>query len=221
IRVEVADTGIGLSEEQQKRLFHSFQQAESSTARKFGGTGLGLAISKRIVEMMGGKIWIESETDKGATFSFTIQAERGDASEIQSAQSRTEDAADFSGRRVLLAEDVDINREIVLTLLEPTGIHIECAKNGVEAVKMFQDAPTGYEMIFMDVQMPEMDGLEATRRIRAMDAPEAKKIPIVAMTANVFREDVEKCLAAGMDDHIGKPLNLQEVKEKLRKFLPS
>jgi CheY-like chemotaxis protein len=126
----------------------------------------------------------------------------------------------FEGRRVLLAEDVEINREIVLTLLEPTALAIDCAENGAEALDLYCRTPERYDMIFMDVQMPEMDGYEATRRIRALDAPGAKEIPIVAMTANVFREDIEKCLAAGMNDHLGKPLVYEEMLEKLRKYLP-
>jgi CheY-like chemotaxis protein len=351
----VADTGIGISGDQQERLFTSFQQAESSTSRKFGGTGLGLAISKRIVELMGGRIWIESELGKGASFFFTAQVERGAEerrglldpgvnrknirilavddqpeireyftevvqglgfvcdtagsgkeacalveqgggydlyfvdwkmpgmdgielsrriksqgpgnpvvvmisaavwsmieSEAKSAgvdkfllkplfpsaiadcineclgldglaadDDKQEETDDFSGYCVLLAEDVEINREIVLTLLEPTKLVIDSAETGVEAVRLYSEDPERYAMIFMDVQMPEMDGYEATRRIRAFHAPRAGEIPIVAMTANVFREDIEKCLEAGMNDHIGKPLDLGEVMEKLRKYLPN
>ncbi|MCL2796544.1 MAG: ATP-binding protein [Firmicutes bacterium] len=138
----------------------------------------------------------------------------------QSADHADEAAIDsYSGRHLLLAEDVDINREIVLTLLEPTQLQIDCAENGCEAVRLFSESPEKYEMIFMDVQMPEMDGYEATRRIRALDAERAKTIPIVAMTANVFREDVENCLAAGMNGHIGKPLNFSEVLVALQKYL--
>jgi CheY-like chemotaxis protein len=133
----------------------------------------------------------------------------------------------FAGRHILLVEDVEINREIVLALLEPTAIAIDCAENGVEAVKMFSMSPDSYDMIFMDVQMPEMDGYEATRHIREMEketlrknpAAPAKPIPIIAMTANVFREDVEKCLAAGMNAHVGKPLNFEEVLAALRTYL--
>jgi len=354
IQIDVTDTGIGISQEQKSRLFQSFEQAESSTSRKFGGTGLGLAISKRIVEMMGGQIWIESELGQGSTFSFTIQAKCGTAEnhglldpninwenmrvlviddsldireyfgeilqqfgvifDIASSGeeasrlveengsydiyfvdwkmpgmdgievtrrikegnegksvvimiSATEwavieddaksagvdkflpkplfpssiaDCIDeclgscveqnmevmpsdedgcFEGYCILLAEDVEINQEIVLALLEPTLLTIDCAENGAEAVKMFSDEPDKYDMIFMDVQMPKMDGYEATRRIRALDVPAAKQIPIVAMTANVFREDIEKCLESGMDDHVGKPLDFAEVKNKLAKYL--
>ena len=125
----------------------------------------------------------------------------------------------FEGRIILLAEDVEINREIVISLLEPTFLNIECAENGRHAVRMFEAAPDKYDMIFMDVQMPEMDGYEATRRIRASDAPRAKDIPIVAMTANVFRDDVEKCLSSGMNEHIGKPINIDELIIKLEKYI--
>jgi len=228
IQIAVTDTGIGISPEQQAKLFQSFQQAESSTTRKFGGTGLGLAISKSIVEMMGGKIWIQSETGKGSSFIFTIQAKRGsgdkqaslvsDANQDEQAHTDINDI--FAGRRILLVEDVDINREIVLALLEPTLLEIDTAENGSVAVKKFAAAPEKYDMIFMDLQMPEMDGYEATRRIRALEVPAAKTIPIVAMTANVFREDVESCLEAGMNSHIGKPLNLNETLDKLRAYLP-
>ena len=126
----------------------------------------------------------------------------------------------FAGCRVLLAEDVDINREIVTALLEPTNIVMHCAQNGEEAVSMFRNMPEKYDLILMDLQMPVMDGLEATRMIRALDLPHAREIPIIAMTANVFREDVEKCLAAGMNDHVGKPLDFDEVLGKLKRYLP-
>ena len=121
----------------------------------------------------------------------------------------------------MLAEDVEINREIVQTLLEPTLLKIDCAANGAEAVRLFTEAPDKYDMIFMDVQMPEMDGLEATRFIRSLGFPKAKEIPIVAMTANVFREDIEKCLESGMNSHVGKPLNFEEVLEALNTYLAS
>jgi len=139
--------------------------------------------------------------------------------DISEKQLDNNDAGTFEGRCILLADDVEINREIVVSLLEPTLIKIDCASNGVEAVRMFNEAPDKYDMIFMDVQMPEMDGYEATQRIRVMNNSRAKAIPIVAMTANVFREDIEKCLAAGMNDHIGKPINLAELRQKLDKFI--
>jgi signal transduction histidine kinase/CheY-like chemotaxis protein len=354
LRIEVRDTGIGISKEQQARLFQSFQQAETSTTRRFGGTGLGLVISKRIVEMMGGGLWVKSEPNQGSTFVFTIWAGRGASVPNKKAHAglnwaairalavdddpiilehfeelaakigfacdtaiNSEDAlakiervgayniyfidwkmpgmdgieltrrikadkslssivimisamewnvlaeeaksagvdkflgkpffpsdivdclndclgfeqvvaeqkgspaeqAPFTGCHALLVEDVALNREILLALLKPTGLAIDCAENGVVAVRMFKNAPDRYDIILMDVQMPEMDGYEATRLIRSWDMPKAKQIIIVAMTANVFREDIEKCLASGMNDHIGKPLNLEEVLEKLNKYL--
>ena len=352
IRFEVSDTGIGITPEQKGRLFQSFEQADSGTARKFGGTGLGLSISKRIVEMMGGRIWLESEPDKGSTFIFEINAKRKSAENtnelrcdltlenmrllvVDDSQETLEyfvdmmgkmnidcDIADsgakaceliekngqydvcfidwympgmngieltkkikqrsdsnqtvivmisgqewntiepeargvgvdsflqkpifpstvidclnryvkvpdgvdkkkvmlqniFEGKCILLVEDVRINREIVKAQLAETKVEIDCAVNGVEAVKMFSDAPDKYDIIFMDMQMPEMDGLEATRAIRASDIPTAKTVPIVAMTANVFREDIENCLEAGMNDHIGKPIDLMIVVAKIKQY---
>jgi signal transduction histidine kinase len=225
IRVAVSDTGIGISEEQQKKLFTSFQQAESDTTRKYGGTGLGLAISKSIVEMMGGKIEIKSELGKGSVFTFTVQVRKGSYEEDAPEAGDAKDNGDsditgiFDGNHILLVEDVELNREIVRALLEPTNILIDCAENGAEAVQIFSGAPDKYDLIFMDVQMPEMDGYEATRRIRAMDIPKAQTVPIIAMTANVFREDIEKCEAAGMDSHLGKPLDFEELLNKLRGYL--
>jgi len=222
IQINVSDTGIGISPEQQARLFTSFQQAESNTTRRYGGTGLGLAIAKNIVEMMNGTIWIESELGKGATFAFTFKlkrAERDGTDHQEVTVTQESSIMQFEGRRILLAEDVEINREIVLALLEPTLLTIDCAENGVEAVRIFNDAPDLYDMIFMDVQMPQMDGYEATRRIRELDTPKAKSIPIIAMTANVFREDVEKCLEVGMNDHVGKPLDFDEIIKILHMYI--
>jgi signal transduction histidine kinase len=225
IRVEVSDTGIGISPEQKSRLFRSFVQADSGTSRKFGGTGLGLSISKRIVGLMGGDIWVESELGKGSTFIFTFRAARvpeGDYPSQAPPDARNapgNEAETYEGCRVLLVDDVDVNREIVIELLAPSLLSIDCAENGAEALAMFADSPEKYDAIFMDVHMPEMDGYEATRRIRALSPPQAKTTPIIAMTANVFREDVEKCMESGMNDHIGKPFNIEEVRAKLRKYL--
>ncbi|MDR0301129.1 MAG: transporter substrate-binding domain-containing protein [Treponema sp.] len=222
IEIAIRDNGIGISAEQREHLFDSFQQAETNTVRRFGGTGLGLAISKSIIELMGGRIWFRSEPKKGSVFTFTIQAKKAAQQDevlssppVEYTDTAAELAGLFAGRRILLVEDVEINREIVLALFEPTQLEIDCAENGVEAVRKFSEAPDRYDLIFMDIQMPEMDGYEATRRIRALDLPKAKTIPIIAMTANVFREDIEKCLEAGMNDHAGKPLNLNEIMEKL------
>ncbi|MDR1496113.1 MAG: response regulator, partial [Clostridiales Family XIII bacterium] len=194
---------------------------------KYGGTGLGLAISKRIVDIMSGEISLESEPGKGSVFTVTLPlpaaySAYGPASneeaegEIASADA---EPGEFAGKCLLLAEDVEINREIVMTLLDPSGIEIDCAENGIEALKLFMADPERYDLIFMDMQMPEMDGCEATRRIRAINNPRATSVPIVALTANVFKEDIDRCLAAGMDNHIGKPLTLADITAKLRKYL--
>ncbi|MCL2212050.1 MAG: ATP-binding protein [Treponema sp.] len=220
IEFSITDTGIGISKEQQANLFQPFHQAESSTSREFGGTGLGLSISKNIIEMMGGRIWVKSELGKGATFVFTIKVKP--CTELKPAEPAESGAViegQFKGHTILLVEDMEINREIVQALLEPTQLVIDCAENGEEALKMFLKAPDKYEMIFMDVQMPIMDGYKTTSAIRALNISKAKTIPIVAMTANVFRDDIEKCLDCGMNSHIGKPLNIKEVIDKLRAYL--
>jgi signal transduction histidine kinase/ActR/RegA family two-component response regulator len=247
LQISVEDTGIGITEENKERLFCSFEQAEAGTARKYGGTGLGLSISRNIVELMGGIIEAESEPGKGSKFTFTVLLKRGGSVPITLSdglgkqdiinnnsnctdpdnrvdlksfdlQTSDESLNDFSGYTLLIVDDLEINREIVITLLESTNINIECAENGLQALEMFKKAPEKYDIIFMDIQMPEMDGYEATRRIRAHNVPQAN-IPIVAMTANVFREDVEKCLKAGMNVHIGKPIDFNDVFGVLRKYL--
>jgi len=229
IQVDVKDNGIGISPHQQESIFKSFIQADSSISRKFAGTGLGLSISKNLVESMGGKIWVESELEKGAVFKFTFQVKRS-GSQNSFDQNITSDSDDqaskneidltvYKDKYLLLAEDIDINREILIALLEPYELKIDCAVNGVLALQMFTDAPDKYDIIFMDIQMPEMDGYEATGRIRSSGVSNAESIPIIAMTANVFKEDIERCLEAGMDGHIGKPLEIEKVLEMMEKYL--
>ena len=222
IQIDVTDSGIGVSPQQQAHIFQAFHQAEANTTRKFGGTGLGLSISRNIVELMGGRIWLESELGRGSTFAFTVNMKLGDG-QGQAHETASREMGDaavvFAGKRILLAEDVEINHEIVMALLEPTALTIDCAKNGAQAVHMFSQTPEIYDMIFMDLQMPEMDGLEATRRIRALDIPNAESVPIIAMTANVFREDIQQCLDAGMNSHVGKPLDIDEVLNVLKLHL--
>jgi len=352
--VEVIDNGIGISEEQQARLFSPFGQADGGIARQYGGTGLGLTISKGIVELMGGRIWIESELGKGSKFSFTVRMEVGrglprqelddtidkagarillvenipemrdyfigvlpefgltcdvvdsglralemirqkkddpytvffidwtipdlDSIELAKkikrvtcdskviimisetgwssisknaaafvdsylfkplfpstlihsinksmgaalAQASPQDQSriyDFQDYTILVADDIEINREIILAVLEDTRISIDFAQDGIEALSMFEGDPGRYNLILMDIQMPDMDGYEATRKIRALEGARAKNVPIIAMTANVFREDIERCLQAGMNDHIGKPINTEELLAKLAGYL--
>ena len=222
IQVNVIDSGIGLSQEQQKSLFKAFQQADTNIIRQYGGTGLGLSISKNIIEMMDGIIWVESSPGEGATFAFNIKMRRGTAKNVVKPQEQNkakEAIMTFKDKRILLVEDVEINREIVMALLEPTEVSIVCAENGAEAIRLFYEKPEAYDMIFMDVQMPVLDGLEASRRIRSFKAPHAKKVPIIAMTANVFREDVEMCMNAGMNGHVGKPLDIDAVMKVIKQYL--
>jgi len=230
IRFTVKDNGIGISKEQQKRLFVPFEQADGSISRKFGGTGLGLSISKHIVEMLGGNIRTESEMGKGSSFIFEIPVETPESS-IQSLSSEKDvnevdmqegtDSSNgiFSDRRILLAEDVEINREILFALLEHTGIYIDSAEDGKAALEKFTAAPDSYDLILMDIHMPNMDGYETTTRIRESGLIGADSIPIVAMTANVFREDIERCLSSGMNSHLGKPLDEEEVIAQLKEYL--
>jgi len=224
IEVSVTDTGIGLSPEQQARVFDSFVQAEQSTTRNFGGTGLGLTISKNIIEMMKGRIWVESQLGKGAKFSFSVELAKTDEKDmtyVPELSCQENMKFDFEGFCVLLVEDMEVNREIFLSVLEHTKLKIDCAENGVQAVEMFKASPEKYDLILMDIQMPVMSGYEATRIIRKLGTQRAKEIPIIAMTANVFREDVEKYLACGMNCHIGKPIDIENVMHKLQKHLQS
>jgi signal transduction histidine kinase/DNA-binding response OmpR family regulator/ABC-type amino acid transport substrate-binding protein len=352
IHIAVSDNGIGISPEQQTKLFGVFEQADSGISREFGGTGLGLSISKHIIELMGGRIWIESELGKGSRFIFAVKVERGkksissmlapgikwenmrvlvidddketcdyfqdlfnqiglscniagngfEAGRIIKEQGsfdiyfvdwhmpgmdgieltrkikaydkdhpsavvmissvdwsvirdmaldagvskhlmkplfssaiidcineclgldggeglETDAYGRFAGKKLLVAEDVEINREILISLLEDTGLSIDCAENGIEAVEMVSAAPDKYDVILMDVQMPKMDGLEATRLIRALTTRRLNPLPIIAMTAHVFKSDIEECLKVGMNDHIGKPIDIDVVLKKLHKYL--
>ena len=220
LRFVVTDSGIGISPAHQERIFSPFEQAESGTTRKYGGTGLGLVISKHIVELMGGRIWVESEVGKGSRFIFTVKLRRAER-ESQPVSDNDDKAftddmrGRFAGKKLLLAEDIDINREILIALLEYTGLTIDTAENGKDALDMVRAAPDKYDLIFMDVQMPEMDGLEATRQIRALASSRCKTLPIIAMTANVFQGDIDECLTAGMNGHIGKPFDIAKVLQKL------
>jgi len=218
IRIEVTDTGIGIDEAHLDKVFKPFEQAESSTTRKYGGTGLGLAISKRIVESLGGEINVTSTPGEGSTFTFTIKVEKSTKDDIATPE-YTMLENDFNGYAALLVEDVELNREIVMSLLEPSKLYIDCAENGVEAVRLFEKNPQRYNIILMDLQMPEMDGYEATRTIRALDIGNSATVPIIAMTANVFKDAIDSCISAGMNSHIGKPLDINVVMQTLREYL--
>ena len=214
IRFAITDDGIGISEEQQARLFKPFEQADSSIALRFGGTGLGLSISHNLVQRMGGHISLESALGKGSEFSLELLFVKSELSAQPMEVSA--DEMDFTGIRILLAEDVEINRFIIEELLTPTGLTIEMAVNGCEAVEMFErSAPGYYRLVFMDVQMPEMNGYEATTKIRALPRPDAGEIPIIAMTANAYKEDVERAIDSGMNMHIGKPINVDVLMKTL------
>ena len=212
LRFEVADTGIGIAAEDQGRLFTSFEQADGSMTRKYGGTGLGLAITKRLVQLMGGEIGVVSSTGHGSTFWFTVRlgvtaqaaepaAARADGPDLQ----RLRRVA--AGKRVLVAEDEPVNQEVARALLEQAGFAVDMADDGRQAVELAERR--AYDLILMDVQMPRLNGLDATRAIRALAAH--AQTPILAMTANAFDEDRQVCLAAGMNDHLGKPVDRQRL----------
>jgi signal transduction histidine kinase/CheY-like chemotaxis protein len=222
LRFLVTDSGIGITEEQKAKLFTTFQQAESGTTRQYGGTGLGLALSRQIVELMGGTIWVDSIFGQGSVFGFLVRVRRAQilrGKDFQADRAAALREGEFAGKALLLADDVEINREIVAALLEPSQILVECAENGRQAAEMFERDSARYDLVLMDVQMPVLDGYDATRRIRSGLSPEAATVPIIAMTANVFREDIERCLASGMNGHLGKPINLEELIAELRRHL--
>jgi CheY-like chemotaxis protein len=219
---EVIDTGIGLTPEQQQRVFSGFSQAEASTSRRFGGTGLGLAISQRLVLLMGGELKVNSRLGEGSTFYFDVQlalSEAVPADVIPTAPvERTADVSaplpDLAGLRVLLVEDNLINQMVASQLLSAQGARVQLAENGQLAVDALRANPTGFDVVLMDLQMPVMDGLQATRHIRQQ--LKLTQLPIIAMTANVMESDRADCLAVGMNDHIGKPFNVTDLVARLR-----
>ena len=215
---QVRDDGIGIAPEKQQLIFRQFEQADNSENARKQGTGLGLAISRRIVRMMDSDIKLESEPGKGSTFSFNVKLQPVSC-EKTTVTSQPEEIS-FQGKRILVVEDNELNMEIICTILENYGIETEQAVNGKEAVRRMEESVPGYyDMIFMDIMMPEMDGLEATRTIRNLDREDCKKIPIYAMSANAFDEDVKRSLASGMNGHLSKPVNLQVLEKTLQKVL--
>lgn len=215
---QVRDDGIGIAPEKQQLIFRQFEQADNSENARKQGTGLGLAISRRIVRMMDSDIKLESEPGKGSSFSFSVKLQPV-SGEKTTVTSQPEEIS-FPGKRILVVEDNELNMEIICTILENYGIETEQAVNGKEAVRRMEESVPGYyDMIFMDIMMPEMDGLEATRTIRNLDRKDCKKIPIYAMSANAFDEDVKRSLASGMNGHLSKPVNLQVLEKTLWEVL--
>ena len=217
----VEDTGIGITKEQQQSLFQPFEQADISTTRKYGGTGLGLSISKNLVEMMGGTIQIESHAGEGSRFFFALWVDIVGRDSFEEGSDPEEVARKvcLRGEHVLVVEDVETNQIIIQDILEKYGAIVEIAKNGREGYEKYAASPDAYTLILMDIQMPVLDGYAATEMIRASGFGNAGTIPIVAMTANVYREDVEKSLASGMNEHIGKPFDLLQIEQIFVKLL--
>ena len=220
LRFEVIDSGIGIAPEACKRLFTAFEQADNSMTRKYGGTGLGLAISKRLVELMGGEIGVDSIPGQGSTFWFTVglqKCQHAPSSMPLEVPAITEQyLKEFhAGARLLLVEDEPLNREITLSLLEDTGLVLDIAEDGQEALDLSQQQR--YDLILMDMQMPRMNGIDATQAIRKQSLN--RDTPILAMTANAFHEDRAICLAAGMDDFLSKPVAPEVLFETIHRWL--
>ncbi len=220
IRISTVDEGIGIPKEGLEKLFESFQQADNSITRRFGGTGLGLTISKKIVDLMGGEFYVESEVNKGSTFAIEIDFEIAQkANDLITIVDET--VPDCEGKTFLIVEDNEINKEIIKYILSITKAKIVEAVNGKEAVDYFFENHENVDLIFMDIQMPIMDGYTACKKIRNSGLANGNEVPIIAMTANVFKEDIEHCLNIGMNAHISKPINKTEVFSYIRKYLES
>ena len=223
VRFAVSDTGIGIPAEQQARIFDVFEQADSSTTRRFGGTGLGLAIARRLAMLMGGDSGLQSTPGQGSSFWFTARLQRASNKTMESTATISADEAEqllsscYRQTRILLAEDNPINQEVALELLRGVGLQADLAVNGQKAVEML--AQQDYDLILMDMQMPVMDGLSATRAIRQSER--GRSLPILAMTANAFSEDRQRCLDAGMNDHVAKPVDPSNLYTMMIKWLPA
>lgn len=218
VSFSVKDTGIGISKENLGRIFNSFEQADSTTVRKYGGTGLGLTISSNLVRMLGGTLEVQSELGKGSEFSFTLPYHIASEESYKEQQEDKPAEVDFTSKRVLLVEDDELNIEIAKTLLEKDGLTIETAENGQEAVDKFHASkPKYYDAILMDIRMPVMDGLTAAKLIRRSDKSDAQTVPIIAMTANAFDEDMKKSVECGMNGHLSKPIDMNKVRDLLRR----
>ena len=208
---KIRDTGVGMSQEfVEKKLFHPFVQADTSSRSNYTGTGLGMSIVKQLIDKMGGTISVESELGVGSCFTVVIPFEIDHEASLK--QSEEAENADISGLNIMVAEDNELNMEIIEFLLTEQGAHVEKVQNGQEALDKFEGSEPGtYDVILMDLMMPVMDGISATKAIRASKHAEAETIPIIAMTANAFYEDERKCLDAGMNAHLAKPLDMKMV----------
>lgn len=216
----VSDNGIGMSKEYQKHLYEAFAQEDNGMQMEKEGYGLGLAIVKNLVDLMHGTIAVESNVGEGTTFRVHLPLSLADTVVIQESINNKENEVDLTNKKILIVEDNDINAEILTAFLEEKKMIIMRAENGEQAVDFFRDTPEGtYDAILMDIRMPVMDGIQATKCIRALDRPDASTIPIVAMTANAFDEDIQADLAAGMNAHVSKPLNPDIVYKTLNKLL--
>lgn len=216
---EISDTGIGMSKDYQKHIYEPFTQEESGARTNYQGTGLGMTITKKLVDNMGGTIQIESEIDKGSRFTVILPMKIAVSEESPEAE-KEEEPTQIAGKHVLLVEDNELNQEIAQYMLEELGVTVTLATNGKEAVDLFaESAPGDYQIILMDIMMPVMDGHEATRTIRKLDRPDASTIPIVAMTANAFAEDVQAAIDAGMNEHTAKPLEPEVVEGVLKRWI--
>ena len=214
------DTGIGMDESFIPKLFEAFSQEDATTTNRYGGSGLGMALTKNMVDLMGGNIEVESEKGRGTAFRVNIPLRRAYQVEAQETQDESVPGVSLAGIHVLIAEDMEINAEVLGDLLEMEEITSEWAENGRRAVEMFGQSETGhFDAILMDMRMPVMDGLGATVEIRKMDRPDAAAIPIIALTANAFEDDVKQCLSAGMNAHLSKPVDIDQLKETLGRLL--
>lgn len=220
VRLSVADSGIGIAPEATKRLFRSFNQVDMSTTRKYGGTGLGLAISKRLAEMMGGQIGLESELGRGSTFWFTVRlassARRSAAPSPAHVTAEPMPGPRWKGLRLLVAEDNLVNQQVARLMLQGLGFDVHCVDDGAQALRALES--TTYDGVLMDCQMPVMDGYEATVKIRAQE--ESVRLPIIAVTASAIRGDRERCIDAGMDDYLAKPIKMGALIAALERWLP-
>jgi len=227
LRFDVMDTGVGVDPDVRDRIWYPFLQADLSTTRKYGGSGLGLSICKQLVEMMGGSIDCESQTGRGSTFWFEIPFEPQQTLTLTApkppddpAVTRTSLLFPVGLYRVLVAEDNPVNQMVVVRMLELCGVDVHVANNGVEALEKIQSER--YHLVLMDCAMPEMDGFEATRRVRQLTSgPTPASVPIVAVTANAMAGDRERCINAGMDDYLPKPISRAELADKLKYWIGS